>query len=504
MRRRRSRRELHTISLFPFLAVLICTFGVLIILLVIVVKAADSQAAIARQSQQQSHQEEIERLELSLELEEIRLDGLMDARPDLLQELRNQKNHQAFLQSEIDRAANELKILNESLQRAGDDPPNQSAEQLQQRLYALTLQLEDEKDLLKKKREALQNRPSEIKYSVVPYSGAHGIQRRPIYIECRRGEIEIQPHGIRLRAKDFVQPVLPNNPLDAALIAIREYYLKNNLLKDDEAPYPLLIVRPQGAGSYAMARHAIKSWDEEFGYELIDSKKQLDFGPSDPQLTEQIQLAVDAARQRQREFVVQRKRARQSTGRQVRVVSGLQASGNLGGFVNSDSDGQAKPNSSSSSPSNPSGEYFKKKAGAEAGDQISNAMQKPDVVVKGLNNSGSLSEDRGADWAVPAKSKGSTAYRRPVRVYFSNESMIVESDSSSNRRLEIPFDDNVVQAIDRLVEAVWKRIDSWGVAGVDAYWKPNLDVVVLPGGQQRFGQIESLLQNSGLELMEIQ
>ena len=44
MRRHRKRRSPAGVSLFPFLAVLICTLGVLIVLLVIAVKAAESTA----------------------------------------------------------------------------------------------------------------------------------------------------------------------------------------------------------------------------------------------------------------------------------------------------------------------------------------------------------------------------------------------------------------------------------------------------------------------------
>ena len=45
MRRPRKRRTPPGVSLFPFLAVLICTLGVLIVMLVIAVKAADSSAS---------------------------------------------------------------------------------------------------------------------------------------------------------------------------------------------------------------------------------------------------------------------------------------------------------------------------------------------------------------------------------------------------------------------------------------------------------------------------
>ena len=45
MRRRKKNRTQLSVSLFPFLAVLICTLGVLIVMLVMAVKSADVQSA---------------------------------------------------------------------------------------------------------------------------------------------------------------------------------------------------------------------------------------------------------------------------------------------------------------------------------------------------------------------------------------------------------------------------------------------------------------------------
>ena len=49
-------------------------------------------------------------------------------------------------------------------------------------------------------------------------------------------------------------------------------------------PYPLLLVRPSGIGAYCAARAAMKSWESEFGYELIDDDWQLAFDEPDEQL----------------------------------------------------------------------------------------------------------------------------------------------------------------------------------------------------------------------------
>ena len=71
MRRYSKHRENHSVSLFPFLAVLICTFGVLIVLLVLVVKAADHRAEASKKEVQDRNTAEKEELGADVELQEL-------------------------------------------------------------------------------------------------------------------------------------------------------------------------------------------------------------------------------------------------------------------------------------------------------------------------------------------------------------------------------------------------------------------------------------------------
>ena len=56
-------------------------------------------------------------------------------------------------------------------------------------------------------------------------------------------------------------------------------------------------------------------------------------------------------------------------------------------------------------------------------------------------------------------------------------------------------------AIQPLVDAVWKRVDGWGIAGPGVYWKPELHVSVTPGAETRFLHLQALLQDSGIALV---
>jgi len=54
-----------------------------------------------------------------------------------------------------------------------------------------------------------------------------------------------------------------------------------------------------------------------------------------------------------------------------------------------------------------------------------------------------------------------------------------------------------------MVNIVWQRIEAWGIAGANAFWKPNLVVSVHPGGEARFAKLKRLLNKSGLSIEEV-
>ena len=147
----------------------------------------------------------------------------------------------------------------------------------------------------------------------------------------------IQPLGIRLAKDEFVPPLDTGNMLDAALLAIREYWQQYDLTGNEGSPYPLLVVRPSGAETYVLARRAMKSWDDEFGYELVEADKELEFGARDQQLAAKVNEAVEDARRRQR-FLTARRQAGQGSfaGRHEagsdRYGPGLSASSPSGWF----------------------------------------------------------------------------------------------------------------------------------------------------------------------------
>ncbi len=131
-----------------------------------------------------------------------------------------------------------------------------------------------------------------------------------------------------------LRPSSPVTRLESALFAVRNYWSKFHIAGNQGEPYPLLIVRPDGARSYALARRAMENWDDEFGYELVEAEKLLDFGREDPQLVEELRSTLRVARLQYAAIreAAARMIAHREAAAMARQPAGLQASLN-GGFV---------------------------------------------------------------------------------------------------------------------------------------------------------------------------
>ena len=337
MRRARSRRNSAAVSLFPFLAVLICTMGSLILLLVIVVQQARVEADEVSRDTDASDTELENRAEENDDLRQLadelkwQLDMLTGAHVEKQQELVDERlklsgieDHIRRLELDLKRMHTEAQALENPANQANDDP-GESARELQQ--------VRDEIDALQRElenaREQLGKRPQS--YALIPYDGPYGTHRRPIYIECHRDHVVVQPEGVTFTEQDFHGPLGPGNPLAAALRAAREYIATSASSGNGPEPYPLLVVRPDGAKAYSAARSAMQSWNSEFGYELIGTDMRMAYPPSDPELGRRMMEAAERARQRQRvvsQFA--------GAGRGAGQGGGYVVSHRTGGFVAED------------------------------------------------------------------------------------------------------------------------------------------------------------------------
>ena len=278
------------ISLFPFLAVLLCTMGALLVLLVIF-----SRSAVNTRAEEEAAVLE----ELAVERESLqwRIDQLRVMRQQTLEDLGQARMGLAGIEDTSRQLSDELLALEREIQALAAEKTSSSQADAKKRT-ALEERLADATEALDDAREAAADRPPA--YAIVPYEGDNGTHRRPLYIECSLDGVFLQPEGIRLKPSDFDGPPGPGNPLASALRAAREHLAERGRTSavPEQQPYPLLLVRPSGVMAYYAAREAIASWGSDFGYQLVEEHWQLEFPTPDLQLADVERRAIDEARTR--------------------------------------------------------------------------------------------------------------------------------------------------------------------------------------------------------------
>lgn len=597
---RRGRRDsAPNLSLFPFLAVLLGTMGILVLWLFVSVRLAGSQAREKQIRSQSETQARIEELVADSELAAIRVEGWTEQRKKLLEQAHSLRVQQAELLRQIETIQAETGLLREQQQLAAGDREKKAAadlaleNSLKQQLQELQQALAEQEAI----RGSLPVNLEPVMYSIVPHAGNGGTSRRPIYVECQEKTVVLQPLGIRLEESDFLETEMPGNPLDAALGEIRDYWIRNDVAGSEGRPYPLLVVRPDGPATYAAARRAMQGWSDEFGYELVAAEMPLDFGESDPEL----KLVVEQAIHRSRELMaryhqqmeMQRQAARQARAAQSDpLVTGLRASRAGGGFVSSGgtqagrershsaagtgpaanprgtashsgspaavpaasfrggaeppaarAPGIHSPPAESSVAAGPGGEKAGStgpepggnaafastgtspfsgdpsaaaSAGSPQADAGAHAPSGTEADEKGVaaSEGGSADSDadancpcladrRGEEWAVKRGPNQRTGYVRPVTVWCDSQKMEVDPGASSWLAMEpVRFESNPVESADRLVSEINKVVSSWGSPPEYGYWRPELRIRVVAGGEKRVQNLRRLLDGSGFTLPE--
>lgn len=280
-------------GLFPFMAVLLCLIGALVLILAITV--TQSHASARRESEMdllkaESDADATIAISEDLLLKRDQLRKEVEARRAALQDV---EEHLKKLQAELNQTESHLKELQSS-----DESQSSDLDEATLQIEALKEQIEEkEKELAELRDGEKDKKPA---FAIVPYSGKNGTSRRPIYIECTQQGIVVQPEGIVISPKDLIPPG-PSNPLSVALRLLRSQYDEMDRKADqlNPPPYPLLLIRPDGIESYAYARQALADWDDQFGYELIDGEMKLAFPPSVPGTKELLEKVVADAKRRQ-------------------------------------------------------------------------------------------------------------------------------------------------------------------------------------------------------------
>ncbi|HOP77993.1 MAG TPA: hypothetical protein PLD05_10905 [Thermogutta sp.] len=551
-RRKHSKSGENPISLFPFLAVLICTMGVLILLLVILVRQArlkalaQAQASSNPASQKEVSspiptEDELKRWEEDLAWQEEQLRTAREKTQAQLTEARLILGH---IEDSIRTFRQELQSLQERLQRLNEvtnESGSVSIAELENHLH----ELHEAAQSLKAQVEAKEHQRRRKSYAIIPYQGKFGTARRPIYLECRGDGILLQPEGIRFTVQDFLGPLGPGNPLDAALRAIREELLARKEFdpQADGEPYPLLIVRPDGIEAYYAARAAMSSWGTEFGYELVEKDWELVYPQPDPRLAEVVQQAVDLARKRQ-EFLV-----KAAPGKYGRTPRQYRAAPYVGGAVPTEAPAtppedpmlaqwlarQQSGNTAVRPESAPGGAAATSRTGNSTSEQASTQspverqvedhvtisdlrVMSPHRPVGDQPQVGGapspkestaveittgvtlrpLAEQRGRNWGLPPHAASAIPVTRPIRIDCFPDRVVLIPEQGLDHIRVFYLTPSPAKAVDELVKAIREYVETWGIAGNNMYWRPVLSVRVAPGAEAQFQILQILLKDSGL------
>jgi hypothetical protein len=292
------------ISLFPFIGILLCTMGALLVVLVAVSRSAkDSAEKHVAARQQAGASAAVAKVAKKLTAVRQYSEKLGAIRGEGEKALRNEQKQLSHMDDHIRRLREQLQSLQlaevelDALEEEHYDDRKQ-AEREVERLQKLVVELQDA--VQAQRAEFAKHKKS---YALVPYKhGANGTYRRPIYLECVKAELIMQPEGVSVTEDDLRPPMGAGNPLAAALRAARDHivrlYPEEGKSRDTE-PYPLMIVRPEGAAVAMRARRAIDAGDFDFGIEYVEADWKLKYPAPDPKLAELAQIAIDQARVRQ-------------------------------------------------------------------------------------------------------------------------------------------------------------------------------------------------------------
>ena len=292
----RKRKKLE-VSTFPFLAVLLCTMGALILLLLVMDKKA-KKAALEKAYEAAWAQSK--NLQAKTDIEKQNLDSEKNAWIKLKSEKHEEfLKKETTLEKEIALLKIELSQLDKNYEKSKSE--TSSGDLLKKeialtnektKIHSLAKKLEREKAYADKNLKETKDLTEKIAsmelilkemkfsidkdkfaFSIVPYFGKNGLNRKPLYIECNESGILFFPDQTLIPSNDESDN-LKNEILNRTSL-LREY-LQQTLGPKESTPYLMLLVRPGGITNYWKLQSIIKPMDIDFGYELVDKIWVLD------------------------------------------------------------------------------------------------------------------------------------------------------------------------------------------------------------------------------------
>ena len=328
---RRHRANTAGVSLFPFLDVLVCTMGSLILLLL--VATSRIRAAAVDKAKQAAIQKRLKSEEPPAAVPEpivlapapepevdptpewqSRVEQLTEERDALRKQLSQSKSRLATAQSAVMRTKVKAASTEDRLKaiRTQQEETASERQRLQAEIDSLQSGLTDAEQRLTKAVE--RQKTTKSKFAFMPFDGRTGTTKRPILIECTQDYIRFLPEDVRLSPADLNGFTTGFNPLLMASRELVHYWkayervhsadadptkdadsFETDLaaLNDKERePYVLLLIRPNGAVAFHIAKSFLTQLKVPHGYELITDDMEIDSSNPDPEAKQICQAAV--------------------------------------------------------------------------------------------------------------------------------------------------------------------------------------------------------------------
>ena len=323
-----TRRVGNSVSLFPFLAVLVCAMGALIFLLLVVTRQirAEARAVAIQEADAETSgaapaapkplppspppDSAVDPAPLVLDdVDAVEVDwrGMLDS---LTARHRDGTRDLDSARSEVELAETRLRVAEGELARLRQDDSDSRARraELDTKLTRLRVRANELNTQAKQQQQAIRERRAQIEaaesqFAFLPFDSATGTRRRPIFIECHPNRIEFSSEKIDLTAANLAGFTRRANPLLAGVRALVEYWSERDAAgaaaedtdPQSRRPYVLMVVRPGGIHAYYLARKLLSRLEAPIGYELVPETMPLAWPARDRVAAAVCRAAIDQA-----------------------------------------------------------------------------------------------------------------------------------------------------------------------------------------------------------------
>lgn len=382
-----------SVTLFPFLAVLVCAMGSLILLLLVMTRKIREDQQTGRQPVERpvavapAAPQVPEFIDRTAELQQLAeetaaLENSTQSQQQIVSRLRQEVAEQRSLVATRRAELSGLRatLADKAKATPKDDNTAAEIESLQAEERRLTALLSAAETALLDKRDALARAEDELKETelrlfekssalvalrqkaaqaeaaaarstgtetLLEFTNPTGTSRLPIVIDVTRNGYEVLPIGLKISAADMEQFPVRDNPLLSAVYAVHRHRSSDSVVVE---PYVLLLVRPGGSLPFYGAQRIFQEARIHYGYELLQPDSQLLVGHSDPAELPAVQRALtDVFRRRETLYsrlfeIAQEERERLESGRPMprNRTDGSDGSSNSAGAGSSSADSEPR------------------------------------------------------------------------------------------------------------------------------------------------------------------